>query len=144
MKIGAKIAVLFLSGLLCLSGIIISHLSRSQNASGRVDSEGQPAAFGNDEYQFAAAKSQPQLTLQELETIVRGDPMAKLHYARIEFGSLRLEHGTAFAQVFFVSDDGRVLPFIYKLLPERDSWKIVNVQRIWFVPRSRLLRGVRV
>src|SRR5256885_5834340 len=144
MKIGAKITILFLSGIVCLSGIIISNLSRSGNAKEPGNGEVLPAGFENDEYQFAATKSRPKLTLQELETIVRRDPTAKLHYARIEFGSLRMEQGTALAQVFFVSNDGRVLPFIYKLLPERDSWKIVNVQRIWFVPRSRLLRGVRV
>jgi len=51
--------------------------------------------------------------------------------------------GTALAEVMFVNNDGRVQPFLYKLLPERNSWKIVNVQRMWFVPRSHLLRGVR-
>ena len=54
-----------------------------------------------------------------------------------------MEQGTALAEVMFVSNDGGVLPFLYKLLPERDSWKIVNVQRMWYIPRSRLLRGVR-
>jgi hypothetical protein len=54
-----------------------------------------------------------------------------------------MEQGTAFAEVMFISDDGRVLPLLYKLLPQRNSWKIVNVQRIWYVPRSHLLRGVR-
>ena len=69
--------------------------------------------------------------------------MAKSQRGKLEFGSVKMEQGTAIAEVMFVSNDGRVQPFLYKLLPDGDSWKIVNVQRMWFVPRSRLLRGVR-
>lgn len=54
-----------------------------------------------------------------------------------------MEEGSAIAEVMFISNDDRVTPFLYKLRPERDSWKVVNVQRIWYVPRSHLLRGVR-
>ena len=95
-----------------------------------------------DGYQFAVSRT-PKLTFRELEAIIRKDPTAKQQRGKIEFGSVRLEEGTALAEVMFVSDEGRVLPFLYKLLPERNSWKIVNVQRIWYVPRSHLLRGVR-
>ena len=96
-----------------------------------------------DGYQFAASRARPKLTFQELETIIRRDPVAKSQRGRMEFGSVQMEEGTALAEVMFVSNDGRVQPFLYKLLPERNSWKIVNVQRMWYVPRSHLLRGVR-
>jgi hypothetical protein len=78
-----------------------------------------------------------------LKAIIRKDPTAKQQRGKIEFGSVHVEQGTALAEVMFISNDGRVLPFLYKLLPQRNSWKIVNVQRIWYVPRSHLLRGVR-
>ena len=94
-------------------------------------------------YQFAASRTRPKLTFQELEIIIRRDPVAKSQRGRMEFGSVRMEDGSAFAEVMFVSNDGRVQPFLYKLLPEQNSWKVVNVQRMWYVPRSRLLRGVR-
>lgn len=96
-----------------------------------------------DGYQFAATRT-PKLTFQQLEAIIRRDPVARSQRGKLEFGSVRMEQGSALAEVMFVSNDGRVLPFLYKLLPERNSWKIVNVQRMWFVPRSRLLRGIRV
>src|SRR5207253_758726 len=96
-----------------------------------------------DGYQFAASSARPKLTFQQLETLIRRDPIAQSQPGRMEFGSVRMEEGTALAEVMFVSNDGRVQPFLYKLLPERNSWKIVNVQRMWFVPRSHLLRGVR-
>lgn len=94
------------------------------------------------DYQFASSGA-PSITFHELEAIIRRDPTAKQQHGKIEFGSVRLEQGTALAEVMFVTDDGRVFPFLYKLLPQRNSWKIVNVQRIWYVPRSHLLRGVR-
>lgn len=90
-----------------------------------------------------AADANRKLTFKELEAIIRRDPVAKLQHGRIEFGSIRMEEGSAFAEVMFVSNDGRVLPFLYKLRPERNTWKIINAQRIWYIPRSHLLRGIR-
>ena len=54
-----------------------------------------------------------------------------------------MDEGSALAKVMFVSNDGRVQPFLYKLLAEHNSWKVVNVQRMWYIPQSHLLRGVR-
>lgn len=82
-------------------------------------------------------------TFKELETIIRRDPVAKSQRGKIEFGSVRMDGGAAVAEVMFVSDDGHVLPFLYRLHPERNTWKIINVQRLWYIPRSHLLRGIR-
>jgi hypothetical protein len=90
-----------------------------------------------------AADSSRGPTFKELETIIRRDPTAKSQRGKIEFGSIWIDRETALAEVMFVSDDGRVMPFLYKLHPERNTWKIVNVQRMWYVPRSHLLRGIR-
>jgi hypothetical protein len=90
---------------------------------------------------FADSTRRP--TFKELETIIRHDPVAKSQHGKIEFGSVRIDRGAWLAEVMFVSDDGHVLPFLYKLHPERNTWKIINVQRLWYVPRSHLLRGIR-
>jgi hypothetical protein len=90
-----------------------------------------------------AADSTPKPTFKELETIIRRDPIAKSQRGKIEFGSVRMDGGAALAEVMFVSDDGHVLPFLYKLHSERNTWKIINVQRLWYIPRSHLLRGIR-
>jgi len=142
MKFSTRFATVAGSILLCLAGIILARsesraVSTNAFAFGSEESSG---TIGN--YQFASSRL-PNLTFQELETIIRHDPTAKQQRGKIEFGSVRLEQGTTLAEVMFVSDDGHVLPFLYKLLPQRNSWKIVNVQRIWYVPRSHLLRGVR-
>ena len=143
MKTTTRFAIIGVSGLLCAGGILIAKLTSREIASANVNAESIDVIVTGDGYQFAASKSRPKLTFQQLETIIRRDPTAQSQRGRMEFGSVRMEEGTALAEVMFVSTDGRVQPFLYKLSPERNSWKIVNVQRMWFVPRSRLLRGVR-
>jgi hypothetical protein len=143
MKTATRLTIIGASLLLCAGGIFIANSWRKEISNSGASSESIDASTSDDGYQFAASHARPKLTFQELETIIRRDPVAKSQHGRMEFGSVRMEEGTALAEVMFVSNDGRVQPFLYKLLPERDSWKIVNVQRMWFVPRSHLLRGVR-
>ena len=143
MKTGTRWAIIGVSALLCAGGIFVAHSVSEKRSSSDASSDSIDTVMATDGYQFAASRAHPKLTFQQLETIIRRDPVAKSQHGRMEFGSVRMEEGTALAEVMFVSNDGRVQPFLYKLLPERDSWKIVNVQRIWFIPRSHLLRGVR-
>lgn len=144
MTTATRFAIIGASLVLCVGGILIANSSRQDISNTGTRSELIDAVTGDGGYQFAASNARPKLTFQQLETIIRRDPTAKSQSGRIEFGSVRMEEGTALAEVMFVSNDGqRVMPFLYKLSPERDSWKIVNVQRMWYVPRSHLLRGVR-
>jgi hypothetical protein len=141
MKTSTRFVLIGASILLCAAGIFLN--SGSENISSDDISLEPVATPADDGYQFAATRVRPKLTFQELERIIRRDPVTRSQRGRMEFGSVRMEEDSAFAEVMFVSNDGRVQPFLYKLLPERNSWKIVNVQRMWFVPRSHLLRGVR-
>jgi len=142
MKISTRFAIFGVSVMLCAGGIFIANLRSEKIARGDFSAESMDSIVAPDGYQFATSRM-PKLTFQQLETIIRRDPVAQSQRGRIEFGSVRMDEGSAIAEVMFVTNDGRVQPFLYRLLPERDSWKIVNVQRMWFVPRSRLLRGVR-
>lgn len=143
MKASTRFAIIGTSLLLCAGGILIAHSAAERISNSDASSDSMDGIVATDGYQFAASRARPKLTFQQLETIIRRDPVAKSQRGRMEFGSVRMEEGTALAEVMFVSNDGRVQPFLYKLSPERDSWKIVNVQRMWYVPRSHLLRGVR-
>jgi hypothetical protein len=140
MKTSTRFIIFAVTVFLCVAGIFVANSTSRKDVDLR--SATNAGASGADEYQLAVSQG-PKLTFQELERIIRRDPVAKAQRGKLEFGSVKVEQGSAVAEVIFVSDDGRVQPFLYKLLPERDSWKIVNVQRMWFVPRSRLLRGVR-
>lgn len=143
MKAGTRFAIVGASIVLCVGGILAANAWRKGTSTGDAGSESIDPSRKDGGYQFAASGAQAKLTFQELEIIILRDPTAKSQRGRIEFGSVRMEQGTALAEVMFVSNDGRVMPFLYKLLPERNSWKIVNVQRMWYVPRAHLLRGVR-
>jgi hypothetical protein len=143
MNASTRFTIVATSLLLCVGGILIANSSLEKISNSNVGYDSIDGLAATDGYQFAASRARTKLTFQELETIIRRDPVAKSQRGRMEFGSVRMEEGTAMAEVMFVSNDGRVQPFLYKLLPERDSWKIVNVQRMWYVPRSHLLRGVR-
>lgn len=143
MKLATRLTIIAAALILCALGFLIAHSSRSEAAINKAELEPIDLLGMSDGYQFTSSNVQPKLTFQELEVIIRKDPTAKQQRGKIEFGSVRMEQGTTLAEVVFVNDDGRVFPFLYKLLPQRNSWKIVNVQRMWYVPRSHLLRGVR-
>ena len=102
-----------------------------------------PASFANA-YEQVASDRQHELRFSELESIIRHDKTARSHRGRIEFGSVKVEATTAVVQVLFFAPDGRMSPFSYTLAAKNNSWKVESVQRIWFVPRSHLLRGLRV
>jgi hypothetical protein len=143
MKTATRFSIIVTALFLCGLGIIVARSSRDEIAISGAGFESREVIAMDDGYQLTASNPHPKLTFQQLEVIIRKDPTAKQQRGKIEFGSVRMEEGTALAEVMFVSNDGRVLPMLYKLLPQRGSWKIVNVQRMWYVPRSHLLRGVR-
>jgi hypothetical protein len=127
---------------LCASGIIIAN---SPRAHAKIDNgnNGSGAFDLAEDYQYAATAAEKKLTFKEIESIIRRDPTAKPS-GRMEFGSIKMERGAALVQVLFVEGDGATKGFLYKLVPDRSSWKVASAQRLWFVPRSYLLRGVRV
>ena len=143
MKTSTRCAIIAVGLFLCAAGIFVLRSSSEKNSiNSNVGIESMDVIVATDGYQLAASRT-PKLTFQQLEAIIRRDPVAKSQPGRIEFGSVQMEARGAIAEVMFVSNDGRVQPFLYKLLPEHNSWKVANVQRMWYVPRSHLLRGVR-
>jgi hypothetical protein len=126
--------------LVCAGGFVFSHLAHGR-ASISDDAQFGATDLGGD-YQFAVDASRKP-SFKELESVIRCERTAMAAHARIEFGSVKMEHRTAVVEVLFFSPDGKVVPFLYKLAPENNSWKVVSAQRMWFVPRSHLLRGVR-
>jgi Domain of unknown function (DUF4864) len=143
MKRATRVAIVGASLFLCATSVFIANSLPDRNSRENIGYESVDSIDVTDAYQYAASGARSKLTFQQLETIIRSDSVAKSQRGRMEFGSMRMEQGTALAQVVFVGTDGRVQPFLYKLLRESGSWKIVNVQRMWFMPRSHLLRGVR-
>lgn len=136
----ARIGIVFFSFSLCVGSAIV----------GRYAGELVPDFVALDPVNFAnayeqvARDRQHELTFRELESIIRHHKTARSHHGRIEFGSAKLEATSAVVQVLFFEPDGRMSPFSYTLTAKNNSWKVESVQRMWFVPRSHVLRGLRV
>ncbi|HZR77925.1 MAG TPA: hypothetical protein VFA58_01880 [Chthoniobacterales bacterium] len=143
MKTSTRLLIVSVSAVLCFIGFLMASGDNEKRAKMGSASDAISSILAAGDYQFASSSAHASLTFRELENLIRRDPTAKSQRGRIEFGSVKMEQRLAVAEVMFIHND-RVTPFLYKLQPERDSWKIVNVQRMWYVPRSHLLRGVRV
>ena len=118
-------------------------LSHHVNATAQAVVASDPVDIANAYEQIASAR-QHELTFSELESLGRHHKTYRCYHGRIEFGSVKMEGATAVVQVLFFAPDGSMSPFSYTLTEKDNAWKVENVQRIWFVPRSRLLRGLRV
>ena len=123
MKTSTRFTIVSASAFLCAVGVFVANTGSERVLNDDGVFQLADMRSSDDGYQYASTNSDPKLTFQQLEAIIRKDPTAKQQHGKIEFGSVRMEQGTALAEVMFVSDDGRVLPMLYKLLPQRSSWE---------------------
>lgn len=135
-----RLALILVSVVLCASGLVVTNRTIELSANTVGPDHGTFAS----EYEKVASAPPRELTFSEFESIIRRHSTVKVHKGRIEFGSVKMEGATAVVQVLFFAPDGQMTPFFYVLVPKNKTWKVENVQRIWFVPRSILLRGLRV
>jgi hypothetical protein len=136
----ARLALVLSCFSLCASGVIIAQWSSPQSATSIAFDSGNVA----NAYEQVAVRPQHELIFSEFESVIRRHSTVKSHHGRIEFGSMKMEGPHALVEVLFFAPDGAMTPFFYVLVPKNESWEIESVQRIWFVPRSHLLRGLRV
>ena len=125
----------------CAGGLIVT----SQETS--IRKNGTPewfTSFGPESsYQFAASDLD-KFNFGQLEGIIRADVFSKFPSARVEFGSVKVEHGALTMPVILFGPNRATQAFLYRLVPDKNSWKIAGAQRLWFVPRAHLLRGLQV
>lgn len=78
----------------------------------------------------------------QIEAIVRADAAQRFPNARVEFGSVKAEQGMVTITVVLFGAGKQV--YLYGLVPDKASWKIASARRLWFVPPSQIVRGLRV
>jgi hypothetical protein len=125
----------------CAGGLIAT----SQETSIREYATGE-SYFGFDaesSYQLAASDLH-KFSFGQLEEIIRADAAARFPRVRIEFGSLKVEHGMLIVPVVLFAPNHEMQAFLYKLVPDKKSWKITGAQRLWFVSPSQIVRGLQV
>ena len=140
MNAPVRLALVLFSFSLCASGVIIAQ-RLSERAATTIAFESEGLA---NPYEPVATRSHHELAFSEFESVIRRHSTVKAHHGRIEFGSVKLEGANVVVQVLFFAPDGQMTPFFYTLAPKENTWKVEEVQRIWFVPRSLLLRGLQV
>ncbi len=130
---------------LCAAGAMIAAFPDHRIADWQTQlSEADPTDMLDSYHRVAAANCQD-VDLTRLESVIRQDQRALSHPGRIEFGSVNFYRNRAAVQVLFFTRHGGMTAYLYTLKPRRDdSWKVDGVQRLWFVPRSHLLRGLKV
>jgi Domain of unknown function (DUF4864) len=62
---------------------------------------------------------------------------------RVEFGAVRFEGAHATVPVFFFLPGGDVVRCVYRLVNERDAWKIDGARVLRRLPAGRRLGGMR-
>lgn len=130
--------------LLCAGALWFVDFPCERSASANQDVARFDAIDFSDAYQPVATERQPNIDFTQIESVIRRDYTAMSHRGRIEFGSVRVSGATAEVEVFFFALDGRVRPVLYKLVAQNDAWMVRSMQRMPAVPRSQLLRGLRV
>jgi len=141
MKTSTRFTILGVCVLVCASGIIIaksSHQAFGKNANGRLFTRFDPRVY-------RCAVGEPQESdLKQIESAILLHNAVKSGYESFEFGTVKIDGESALVPVFYFSRDARVLPLLYKLTSEKQSWKIVSIQRMRFATRPHLLRDLRV
>ncbi|HWB61016.1 MAG TPA: DUF4864 domain-containing protein [Chthoniobacteraceae bacterium] len=97
-----------------------------------------PAAYSQASYDM-----QHKFTLQQFERMIRRDYSDLADAERIEFGLVKYRDRRALIQVFVVSHDGGVQPFIYTLIYENGDWKIDGAVMLHRWPAGSEFGGMR-
>lgn len=94
-------------------------------------------------YQQVSTGFQEKFDVEAFADLVRSDYPAARQIERVEFGRVARDGRNALVQVYFFLPDGDIVPCVYWLINEDNSWKIdaAHVQKRW--PSGRRLGGLR-
>lgn len=94
-------------------------------------------------YQHVSMSFQEKFKIETFADLSRAEYPGLLRAERVEFGAVRFDAGRALVPVYFFMPDGDVIPCVYSLVNEGNSWKIdgARVMKRW--PAGRRLSGMR-
>ncbi len=101
------------------------------------------------EADFASAYRQVSSSFQERMNVEAFSDHARTEYPgisraeRVEFGAVRVDGRRAIVPVYFFLQDGDVIPCVYSLVNEENSWKIDGARVLKRWPAGRRLGGMR-
>ena len=94
-------------------------------------------------YQQVSTGFQEKFNVEAFADLVRSDYPLAHQIERVEFGRVAREGRQALVQVYFFLPNGDIVPCVYRLVNEENTWKIdaAHVQKRW--PSGRRLGGMR-
>ncbi len=93
-------------------------------------------------YQYASTRLHRKFDLKQFRALVRSGYSLLVNSERLEYGTIKVEGNRALVYVFILAKNGRVIPCIYNLVRERDSWKIEGARLFPGWPKNRYLGGI--
>ncbi len=94
-------------------------------------------------YQHVSTSFQEKFNAESFAEYARTEHPGLTRAERVEFGAVRFDGSRATVQVFFFLPDGDVVRCVYRLVNERDAWKIDGARVLQRLPSGRRLGGMR-
>lgn len=94
-------------------------------------------------YRHASTGFHARFDEMAFEDLVRTGYADLLAAERLEFGSVKVRGNRALVHVFLIQPDGQVMPCIYSLIREGDTWKIEAAKLYPGWPSNQRLGGLQ-
>jgi hypothetical protein len=94
-------------------------------------------------YRHASSSFQEKFNAEAFAEYARTEHPGLTRANRVEFGAVRFDGVRATVPVFFFLPDGDVVRCVYRLVNERDAWKIDGARVLQRLPAGRRLGGMR-
>jgi hypothetical protein len=75
-------------------------------------------------YEDASRAIQSRYSVEQFTTMVQTDYPGMTHIQRAEYGQVQTHGRHATMQVYLIDDNGEIMPCVYMLVREGDSWRI--------------------
>ena len=94
-------------------------------------------------YRHASTSFQEKFNAEAFADFARTEYPGLARAERVEFGAVRFDGAHALVPVYFFLPDGDVVPCLYRLVNERNTWKIDGARVLQRWPAGRRLGGMR-
>lgn len=94
-------------------------------------------------YRQVSASFQERFNMDAFSDLARTEYPGISHAERVEFGAIRFDGRHAIVPVYFFLQDGDVIPCVYSLVNEDNTWKIDGARVLKRWPAGRRLGGLR-
>jgi hypothetical protein len=92
-------------------------------------------------YQYASRSIQAQYSVEQFAAMVQTDYPGMTRACRAEYGEVQARAGHATMQVYLIADDGEIMPCVYMLVREGDTWRIDGARLMQPWPPNMRMEG---